>query len=146
MPRNGIDAMLENFPFAVRIIIPSVPDVDLSPNSRVHRMARHQKVKAARKEAKYCAIASKNGHMPIKADVWLKINVTWPKGRRKMDTDNLIATLKPVLDGVTDAGLWEDDCQVANLLVEQFSMSKPVLPYYPHGVTTIDVHAVKEDE
>ena len=59
-------------------------------------------------------------------DVWLP----WPKRTakkvitadpyalhtKKPDSDNL---LKPVVDGLTEAGLWEDDNQIAQMYVEK---------------------------
>ena len=71
-------------------------------------------------------------------DVWLP----WPKRTakkvitadpyalhtKKPDSDNL---LKPVVDGLTEAGLWEDDNQIAQMYVEK--------KYCPEGEERIEV-------
>lgn len=64
----------------------------------------------------------------IPVAVMLDFFLPWPKATRKKvatteqlhtkkpDIDNLI---KPVLDGLTEAGLWEDDNQIAQLFGEK---------------------------
>ena len=50
---------------------------------------------------------------------------------KKPDSDNL---LKPVVDGLTEAGLWEDDNQIAQMYVEK--------KYCPRGEERIEVVVV----
>ena len=82
--------------------------------------------------------APKGVPVSLMLDVWLP----WPKKTakkvisadpyalhtKKPDSDNL---LKPVVDGLTEAGLWEDDNQIATMFVEK--------KYCPRGEEGIEV-------
>jgi Holliday junction resolvase len=55
-----------------------------------------------------------------------------PPDRRKRDLDNL---LKPTLDALTSAGLWEDDAQIADLrIVRMFPSEAPRLEVLARAV------------
>ena len=82
--------------------------------------------------------APKGTPVSLMLDVWLP----WPKKTpkkviaadpyllhiKKPDADNL---LKPVVDALTEAGLWEDDNQIAQMFVEK--------RYCPRGEEGIEV-------
>lgn len=77
----------------------------LSLNDRAHWSARSRGAKTIReavgwlcREQRIPALAS--------ADVTLRV---FPPDRRRRDEDNLVATLKPCLDGIVDAGVLTDD-------------------------------------
>lgn len=80
------------------------------PNgNELHRMT-HWAVRASREEwrLKAWASARRQELEPVRGPV--RLRVTWHfKVNRRRDLDNLIAGLKPVLDGLVDAGLIEGD-------------------------------------
>lgn len=45
---------------------------------------------------------------------FVRIVAYWKKAH-KMDPDNLIATMKSAIDGITDAGIWIDDRELSFL-------------------------------
>ena len=55
------------------------------------------------------------GPLEFEAEVWLP-------DRRRRDIDNI---LKPLLDALTSAGVWEDDSQVKSLKVVHAGVQKP---------------------
>lgn len=75
------------------------PSRALSPNARSHWAALARAKKAARIEGFYAATS---GLLPD--DVSVSIQVTFiPPNARRRDLDNLIASIKPHLDGISDA-------------------------------------------
>lgn len=56
----------------------------------------------------------------IKFDVHVSV-VLFPKTRAKFDVDNF---LKPLFDGLTEAGVWDDDSQIQSLYVEKGEVIK----------------------
>ena len=98
---------MAGLPFnAVRI---GWPPIALSPNSRVHYMQRHRAVVAYRNEA---ALLGKTGRR-IAEPVLCVVPIV--KLRRRRDLDNILASLKPAIDGLTDAGWWDDDSQLRGI-------------------------------
>lgn len=81
------------------------PSKLLSPNARVHHLTKHKAVRAYRGIA--MAIGRDDGRKPIQNPVCgvLPLVAT----RRRRDLDNILASLKSALDGLTDAGWWSDD-------------------------------------
>ena len=55
-----------------------------------------------------------------------------PPDKRKRDLDNL---LKPILDGLTAAGVWDDDSQVDRLEMERGEIT-------PHGRVLVEVSEI----
>ena len=94
-----------------------VPDRRLSPNARVHWRTRAPLVLKARQGA--CVAACKI--LGVRAPQWHEVTARatfhFPD-RRRRDTDNLAALLKPVWDGLVDAGLLIDDDRITHLPVE----------------------------
>ncbi len=86
----------------------------LSLNDRTHWAAKSESVAAWRRAAYYAACAD----WPVgeaarteilEAGVW-EVKVVLPvPDRRRRDPHNFVATVKPVVDGLVDAGLWPDD-------------------------------------
>jgi Holliday junction resolvase RusA-like endonuclease len=79
------------------------PDAALSPNGRVHYMTRHRAVTKYRSLARYLGDGQKRLKKPVCAVLPLVAT------KRRRDLDNVLASLKSALDGLTDAGWWEDD-------------------------------------
>lgn len=83
------------------------PDPRLNPNKRVHYAQKARIAKKAREAA--CILACAN--VPLQArqaavqgEGPISLAVTfYPPDRRKRDLDNMLASLKPALDGVADA-------------------------------------------
>lgn len=82
-------------------IIFSYPHKDLSPNSRIHWAPKAKLKKSAKEEAYFATLAAK-AKVPAseKIAVWIDI---YPPDRRKRDVDNVLASLKPHLDGIAEA-------------------------------------------
>jgi hypothetical protein len=79
---------------------------------------------------------------PLRGRVLLEARIGWSKGRKVMDNSNAAAALKPLVDGLTDAGWWPDDNLVNVIVVEQFSWGKQdpaTRALYPGGFVSFDV-------
>ncbi len=79
------------------------PDPALSPNGRVHYMVRHKAANKYRQTASYYGNGARRLAKPVCAILPLVAT------RRRRDLDNVLASLKSALDGLTDAGWWNDD-------------------------------------
>lgn len=79
------------------------PDAALSPNGRVHYMTRHKAITKYRSLARYLGDGQKRLKNPVCGVLPLVAT------RRRRDLDNVLASLKSALDGLTDAGWWSDD-------------------------------------
>lgn len=97
-------------PETVTVVLPLPPKV-LSPNCAVAtpggRFAKAAATKKYRRLVKEAVEAE-----GIETAPWKKIEVSaefFFKDRRRRDTDNAIATLKAMYDGIVDAGLVVDD-------------------------------------
>ena len=97
-----------------------LPPQRLKPNVRSHHMAKAKAVATYRETA--CDNAMEAAyHFDVRqacSIAVVRLHAFWPTVRR-MDADNLLATMKAAFDGFTDAGLWTDDRQVAFLPSQQ---------------------------
>ena len=106
-----------------------LPPQELRPNARVHWAKKARKVKEYRSRAKWAALRIMQRDFgdlifddPI-GDLVIPFPIEQPtvrvtmlnKTARKMDQDNLIASMKSAMDGLTDAGVWNDDREVTIL-------------------------------
>lgn len=74
-------------------------------NHRQHWSVKAREVAALRREA--MALAREAGIPPL---VFAQVSMTYhPRDRRRRDPINLVATLKPVQDGLVDAKVVPDD-------------------------------------
>ena len=91
------------------------PLKELSPNARVHYMA---KAKAAQTYKEACWIQAKLACWAPDLDGSIHLKVTfYPPSRRRMDLDNMLASIKHGLDGVAEA--WGiDDTQFRPITVD----------------------------
>ena len=101
-----------------------LPPQEIRPNTRVHWARKAKKVREYRSRSKWAAIhalsereetafANSDCSFPIRKPT---VRITMlNKTARKMDQDNLIASMKSAMDGLTDAGVWDDDREVTIL-------------------------------
>lgn len=111
------------------VVIGEVPPSDLFPNI-ARRRSYHALSDAAAPlrasamvEAMQAAFAvrSINGGaiFPKPARLMVRVCVQWPNGRRMPDVDALGLACKPIMDGLTDAKIWDDDGQIAEVCYRQ---------------------------
>jgi len=89
------------------------PDKALNPNARVHYLMRHRAARKQRSHACYLGHGGKRLQKPF--CTVLPIVAT----RRRRDLDNVLASLKSALDGLTDAGWWDDDHHIGGYHIAQ---------------------------
>jgi crossover junction endodeoxyribonuclease RusA len=79
------------------------PDNRLSPNARVHWATRASAARVA-KQAAYALTKHATAKCDVTLSVPLQVSIIFcPPDRRKRDWDNLIASMKPSLDGIAIA-------------------------------------------
>ena len=78
----------------------------LSLNSRQHHLVKARQVAAVREEAARRVRALR---LPQQDTIHVELHYR-PRDNRRRDSDNLVATQKPAIDGIVDAGLIADDC------------------------------------
>lgn len=85
------------------------PPRELSPNARLHWAIKRQVTKAWRKLAAYQTLAAgvRKGDPDIPANI-KAVFVFHPPDRRRRDLDNMLASCKPIIDGIADT-LGRDD-------------------------------------
>lgn len=76
--------------------------------------------KKGRQYKKDCASLIPRPKSPLTGDAYVTINATMPD-RRRRDIDNI---LKPILDALTDRGIYEDDSQVVELTIRKGNVVK----------------------
>lgn len=86
------------------IHVPAAAD-RISLNGRLHHMARAHATAAWRHSAALAAHKHRNADLgPSTVTAW------WPvRDGRRRDRGNLMPTIKAIIDGLVDAGVWEDD-------------------------------------
>lgn len=87
----------------------TAPDRILSLNDRDHHQTRARRVAAWRSRAAAAGLLVGAGPRaravgPAVVEVELSF-----RDRRTRDAHNFVATVKPIIDGLVDAGLWPDD-------------------------------------
>jgi len=91
----------------MRIELEHLPDPMLSPNKRPHWRKKHKHASLAKEEAMLRAIKAGRPMNPYEKS---HITVTFvAKDKRRRDPDNLIASMKPYIDGIVRAGVIKDD-------------------------------------
>lgn len=93
--------------WTVALPVPLVKDKSkpLTLNDRLHHLEKARVVRQIRYDAARCVQAAK---VPPLKDVTVQLVVTPPDAIRR-DVDSLVATSKPAVDGLRDAGVLEDD-------------------------------------
>lgn len=91
----------------VRIKLPR--GLGVSPNERVHWAERSRRNGDVRQAACIASLLIRD-HPPAPLDhVTVALEVVWPLGARRRDGDNLLAALKPCIDGLRDGGIIVSD-------------------------------------
>lgn len=104
------------------VTVPMCPHPSLSPNSRPHWRTKAKHAKELRQAARFAAVSARNtcgGGVLVGGEIHVRPVIAWSKGRRIMDGDNALASLKACFDGFTDAFLWGDDRHCVFWPVEQ---------------------------
>lgn len=104
------------------------PHQDLSPNARIHHMQRASRAKTYRKGVAWEAVAAGVKKLDAPA-AHLTITFCPPDARRR-DLDNMLASIKPGLDGLSDV-LCVDD--------SRWSMTIGRGPITPGGRVSITI-------
>lgn len=101
------------------VTIPGTIDRRLSPNGRSHWRTVHT-LKQEREYAAYYATftATIETRVEFTPPLVLHFLVAWEKGRKRMDDDNIKASLKSIIDGIADA-LGIDDKHITLGTVQQ---------------------------
>ena len=110
----------------IAVVLPW-PHKSLSPNARVHHLAKGREVKKHRQWARWATPA----RLHVEAER-LSVAVTFnPPDERRRDRDNLMASVKSFLDGIADA-LGIDD--------SRFDLQAPVIgPVVKNGRVVVEV-------
>lgn len=92
---------------ALVIRIPGTPDARLSPNSRCHWRAKQGPKGQLENAAFYATIGALDEHMDfsvaVEGEITVRTTIYWEKGRKTMDADNALASMKFALDQVAQA-------------------------------------------
>lgn len=78
----------------------------MTSNQRKHWRENRDKITVLRQSA--CFHARKNLLKPIHEPVWIHARIGLPH-RRQFDPPNAWPTIKPIIDGLVDAGVLQDD-------------------------------------
>jgi len=127
---------------AYRVVIPGVPDPELSPNARVDRRVKARKVKQWRETAGWAAKAAAP-ERPLAGPLAVTATICWPRGRRRHDADNAVSLCKPLFDGLSGI-VWEDDRQIVELSVRQDKLTEAGRDMWPFGCTVVDVERIEQ--
>lgn len=104
------------------IIEMPLPHKNLSPNARPHWAAKAKSAKKYRQDAFIAATDVINQRFPLGGRPPRMKKATaqctfYMRSKRRVDADNLLASVKNCFDGFTDAGVWVDDQYVMHLPV-----------------------------
>ena len=89
------------------IRLPYLPSRVLSPNGRVHWRTKYAAAQSMKNDV--MALVMEQGR-PASPFPKALLTIRWEaKDNRRRDLDNLLASMKPALDGLVAAGVLEDD-------------------------------------
>ena len=114
---------------AIVITIPAGPAYSISPNSRKHWRVKHRESQELKRIAIFSSLAERDYTTKPFLSVLGPVNLYWTiylgKRRYMMDRDNAMATMKPAMDGLVEAGVIEGDTQdiVRAITVDQVRWS-----------------------
>jgi len=105
------------------------PDPDIGGNKRGHWGNTASAIRLARELGFAYALkwkAELGGGFSLPYDGPLHVAYI-VQGRTRMDIDNMAQALKPILDGIQDAGLISDDREVTQLTISRMRSSENIL-------------------
>lgn len=109
---------------AIVVTIPGTPTRALSPNGRAHWRRKHADAKELKSAARWATVnalyakAAGDGLIGV-SPLTLHWLVAWERGRKRMDQDNLIASLKAAQDGIADALGLDDKCMIVGSVTQE---------------------------
>lgn len=89
----------------IRVQIEMSPPKEASPNWRGHWAKKARAVKSWREAACVCGLQATNCNPPFLKKVEVSVEIVVKDHRYLRDPDNMVASLKPALDGCVDAGI-----------------------------------------
>lgn len=102
------------------------PDRHMNLNDRLHWAEKARRESTWRQAAKLHTMANVS---PPRAQPRSIIEVTFCfRQKRRRDAHNLVATVKPIIDGLVDAKLWPDDTGAYVVTTEPVIKVIPALP------------------
>ena len=105
----------------------------LSANTRLFWAEEAKRRKKIRGDVRLLVRDARLGLKPLKPGQKLKVQLVYtPATNRRRDTDNLVPTLKPICDGIVDAGLVEDD--TPDYMVKPEPIIEKAMKRYRHRV------------
>lgn len=127
-----------------RVIVGCVPDAVLSPNRQAqHGFYLKRRARADLQRVAWAAALEARDNNPIEGNLKVRACICWPKGRQRMDMDNLSSMLKGAFDGFTDADYWHDDRQIVELTVTQARLDAAGNANWPAGCIVVDIEALE---
>lgn len=127
----------ESTPEVLRVDIP--PNEWLTDNARLHWAAKSRRVRALRLRASYLAhdwdTSPRSGRVRIIATIITRT-------RTRFDPTNADAAVKPILDGIVDAGILPDD-DSTHLIGPDFRRGEPD-PHLPRGWHRVEIRIEEE--
>lgn len=120
---------------ALTVIIPfDWPRPPLSLNDRPPHWATRNKEAQAVRDAAWLSARSKINRGELSAGEPVEVTLVWyVPDRIRRDADNPVATLKPICDGLVDAGLVPDD-------TPEWMDKRPVRIIYRKGQPGVELH------
>ena len=83
-------------------------DLWLSANQRLHWAPKSQRTKELRRMGYWMAVAHRSGDLEPQGVTHVAAFIGYPRNG-KADPANAAPTIKALIDGLTDAGVWPDD-------------------------------------
>lgn len=94
-----------------------IPPACLSPNARAHWATRSRATKMTRATTAIVArdaVRRAGWRGPLAEGITAQV-MMYVADRRRRDADNYLSRCKAIFDGLTDGGVWVDDCRVTHL-------------------------------
>lgn len=120
-----------------------VPPPDVRPNGRPHWRVKAKHVKTMR-EAAWREVLGRYGDGPRWEHASVRIEWVHPT-KRLLDRDNIIASCKAYIDGITDAGVVVDDVVLSYEPVVRCVAKRGELPRVEITITPLEQEPHNED-